>query len=85
LQINCKGLVCEPVGNSYTPFRCFRTKRERRARLDAERIGNCRLIEGDAYDIVELARDPADMVIMANTFHGVPDKAKLGRAIASAL
>ena len=56
-----------------------------RARLDAGGVSNCRVVEGDAYDIVELAREPVDMVIMANTFHGVPDKARLGHAIASVL
>jgi ubiquinone/menaquinone biosynthesis C-methylase UbiE len=56
-----------------------------RARLDAANVSNCRVVEGDAYDIVALAGEPADMVIMANTFHGVPDKAGLGQAIASAL
>jgi predicted TPR repeat methyltransferase len=44
-----------------------------------------RLIEGDAYDIAELAGEKADIVVMANTFRGVPDKARLCRAVASAL
>jgi ubiquinone/menaquinone biosynthesis C-methylase UbiE len=56
-----------------------------RPRLDGEGVSNCRVIEGDAYNIVALAGAPADMVIMAITFHGVPDKARLGHAIASVL
>jgi ubiquinone/menaquinone biosynthesis C-methylase UbiE len=56
-----------------------------RARLDTEGVSNCRVVEGDAYDIVELAGAPANMVIMANTFHGVPDKSRLGHAITSVL
>lgn len=45
----------------------------------------CIFIEGDAYQIAALLPWPADVVFMANTFHGVPDKARLGRAVAAAL
>ena len=56
-----------------------------RARLDAAGISNCRVVEGDAYRVAELSFGAADMVVMANTFHGVPDKARLCHAVASAL
>lgn len=56
-----------------------------RARLDAAGLSNWRLVEGDAYDIADLAGDAADMVILANTLHGVPDKTRLCQAVASAL
>ncbi len=56
-----------------------------RARIEAAGLSNCHLVEGDAYDIAELAGGAADVVIVANTFHGVPDKARLCQAVASAL
>ena len=56
-----------------------------RAKIEGAGLSNCHLIEGDAYEIAELAGEPADTVVMANTFHGVPDKARLCRAVASAL
>jgi len=45
---------------------------------------NCKFIAGDAYDIAKLA-GPADFVFMANAFHGVPDRARLAKAIGAAL
>ena len=59
--------------------------RRTRTRLDAAGVRNCRVVEGDAYDIAELVGEMADMVVMANTFHGVPDKTRLCEAVASAL
>jgi ubiquinone/menaquinone biosynthesis C-methylase UbiE len=56
-----------------------------RAKIEGAGLSNCRLIEGDAYDVAELAGEKADAVVMANTFHGVPDKVGLCRAVASAL
>jgi SAM-dependent methyltransferase len=55
------------------------------ARLDAAGVSNCRVVEGDAYEVAELARETADMVVIANTFHGVPDKARLCQAVSLAL
>ena len=59
--------------------------RRTRTRLDAAGVRNCRVVEGDAYDIAELVGEMADMVVMANTFNGVPDKTRLCQAVASAL
>ena len=40
---------------------------------------NCDFIVGDAYDLARLVPGPVDLVLIANTFHGVPDKARLAR------
>jgi SAM-dependent methyltransferase len=56
-----------------------------RVKIEGAGLSNCRLIEGDAYDVAELAGEKADTVVMANTFHGVPNKVRLCRAVASAL
>jgi len=53
-----------------------------RARLADTR---CSLLVGDAYGLAEMVAAPADLVFMANTFHGVPDKPRLARAVASTL
>ena len=46
---------------------------------------NCELIEGDAYEVADLVGRPVDYVLMANTFHGVPDKLRLARGVAAIL
>jgi protein-L-isoaspartate O-methyltransferase len=55
-----------------------------RHRLVENGIANCSVITGDAYDIARLA-GPADFVFMANAFHGVPDRARLAKAVGAAL
>jgi len=55
------------------------------ARLAAAGLTNCTIIEGDAYDVARLVPEPADYMLMANTFHGVPDKPRLARAMAAVL
>lgn len=42
-------------------------------------------IEGDADRMAELVGDKADVVLIANTFHGVPDQTGLARAAAAIL
>ncbi len=56
-----------------------------RAKVAAAGATNCDLIEGDAYAVAELVRQPVDFVLIANTFHGVPDKPRLGRGVAATL
>ena len=55
-----------------------------RHRLLESGVANCEFIAGDAYDIAKLA-GPADFVFMANAFHGVPDPARLAKAVGAAL
>ncbi|HUW97569.1 MAG TPA: methyltransferase domain-containing protein [Acidiferrobacter sp.] len=40
---------------------------------------------GDAMEVGHLTLGPVDYVFMANTFHGVPDKTQLARAVAAIL
>ncbi len=54
-------------------------------RLAESRITNCDFVEGNAYDIARLVSQPADFVFMANAFHGVPERTRLARAVATAL
>ena len=56
-----------------------------RARLRAVGSDRCRLVVGDAYKVADLVDEKADLVVMANTFHGVPDKGRLCRSVATAL
>jgi ubiquinone/menaquinone biosynthesis C-methylase UbiE len=46
---------------------------------------NCTFVVADAYDIARMVPRPVDHVFMANTFHGVPDKPRLVRAVHDAL
>jgi SAM-dependent methyltransferase len=55
------------------------------ARVTAAGATNCTFVVGDAYDVAKLAPEPADFVLMANTFHGAPDKLRLARAVAAVL
>jgi SAM-dependent methyltransferase len=56
-----------------------------RSRIAAAGAANCEFVEGDAYAVVELVHGPVDFVLMANTFHGVPDKLRLARAVETIL
>lgn len=56
-----------------------------RAKVTATGATNCDFVEGVAYAVAELAGQPVDFVLIANTFHGVPDKLRLTRSIASVL
>jgi ubiquinone/menaquinone biosynthesis C-methylase UbiE len=55
------------------------------AKVAAAGVANCEFIEGDAYAVADLVRRPVDFIFMANTFHGVPDKPRLARAVATIL
>jgi SAM-dependent methyltransferase len=54
-------------------------------RLGENGVTNCEFVEGNAYDIATFVARPADVVFMANAFHGVPERARLARAVAGAL
>jgi len=56
-----------------------------RVRLAESTLANCDYIEGNACDIARLVTQPADFVFMANAFHGVPDRVRLARAVATVL
>jgi ubiquinone/menaquinone biosynthesis C-methylase UbiE len=56
-----------------------------RLRLTESGVRNCDYVAGDAYEIARLAPAPADLVFMANAFHGVPDRPRLARAVCAAL
>ncbi len=57
------------------------------ARAKVTEVGatNCDFILGDAYAVAELVKHPVDFVLMANTFHGVPDKPRLASGVATIL
>ncbi|HVB90258.1 MAG TPA: class I SAM-dependent methyltransferase [Beijerinckiaceae bacterium] len=58
-----------------------------RARRRTEACGvdsRCSFILADAYAI-DRSTSPADLVLLANTFHGVPDKMRLSGAVGRAL
>jgi SAM-dependent methyltransferase len=56
-----------------------------RAKVAATGAGNCTFIEGGAYEVSTHVPWPADLVLIANTFHGVPDKARLATAVTAVL
>ena len=56
-----------------------------RHRLTDSDVTNCDFVTGDAYELKTLVHDPADFVFMANAFHGVPDRARLARAVHATL
>ncbi len=57
------------------------------ASIEVERSGTTvkEWICADACDLAELVSEKVDYVLLANTFHGVPDKAGMARAVASVL
>ena len=48
-------------------------------------ITNCQWIQGDAMKLSEFVSEPIDFVLIANTFHGIPDKEAMGKSIFSIL
>ena len=54
-------------------------------RLAESGLTNCDFIPGNAYDVANLAPQPADFVFLANAFHGVPERTRLARGVAGAL
>jgi SAM-dependent methyltransferase len=41
---------------------------------------NCTFLQADARELAGLVQEPVDYVLVANTFHGVPDKTALARS-----
>ena len=52
-----------------------------RVRCDESNIANCIFVAADAYDLPKYLTRQADLVFMANAFHGVPDKPRLARVV----
>jgi SAM-dependent methyltransferase len=50
-----------------------------------EEMTNCDWLLGDAMELSRLISAPANYVLIANTFHGAPDKTALAREVAAAL
>lgn len=48
-------------------------------------MNNCDWLLGDAMELSRLIAAPAEYVLIANTFHGVPDKTALAREIAATM
>jgi SAM-dependent methyltransferase len=59
--------------------------RRARAALAEAQVPDCPLIEADARDLAAVIPDPVDLVLIANTFHGVPDQVGLAQAVAAVL
>jgi len=57
------------------------------AELNVKTVGapECRWVVGDARDLPQLITDPVDSVLIANTFHGVPEQAELSRSVSDIL
>lgn len=56
-----------------------------RKRLAEGGVANVTFTPGDAYEIAAMVKEPADLVFMANCFHGVPDAERLAHEIAKVL
>ena len=56
-----------------------------RRQLVQSEITNCDFVVGNAYDLSKLAPRPVDFIFMANSFHGVPDRPRLARAVLDTL
>ncbi|MBN6742976.1 methyltransferase domain-containing protein [Acidithiobacillus sp. MC6.1] len=55
------------------------------AKVVCDGMTNCDWLLGDAMELSHLIPAPVDYVLIANTFHGVPDKTALAREVAAAL
>ena len=59
--------------------------RKAKEEVAAMGAGNVTFVQGDAGDLPELLIEPVDLVIIANTFHGVPDQMKMAQAVRQVL
>jgi ubiquinone/menaquinone biosynthesis C-methylase UbiE len=59
--------------------------RTARTRLTEIGVSNCTLVEADAFEIGRVLREPADHVLLANVFHGVPNGSGLACAVRDVL
>jgi SAM-dependent methyltransferase len=56
-----------------------------RAEVARQRTSVSKWLCGDANDLTELLSERVDFVLIANTFHGVPDQTSLAKAVADIL
>ena len=56
-----------------------------RVRLAEAGMTNCEFIMADAMKLDAVVSEPVDYVLLANTFHGVPDQLGLARVVATKL
>ncbi len=56
-----------------------------RAEVARQRTWVSKWLCGDANDLTELLSERVDFVLIANTFHGVPDQTSLAKAVADIL
>jgi ubiquinone/menaquinone biosynthesis C-methylase UbiE len=56
-----------------------------RARVAGPEAANVRFVEANAYDLPLHIHEPVDHVLLANAFHGVPDRPRLAAAVRSIL
>lgn len=59
--------------------------KQARHEIDSQGAPPARLLEGDAFDLPALVPEKVDYVLLANTFHGVPDKPALAQVVRSVL
>ena len=56
-----------------------------KAEVAASGADNVTFVEGDAGDLPDLVNEPVDLVIIGNTFHGVPDQTEMAQAVREVL
>lgn len=56
-----------------------------RIRLTEHGLTNVTYLDADAYQVAEIVPRKVDHVFLANAFHGVPDRARLAKAVHAAL
>lgn len=54
-------------------------------RLGEAHVTNCEFKAGDAYALATLTPWPADLVFLANAFHGAPDRPRLAKVVGTVL
>ena len=56
-----------------------------RRKSEQQNIKNCLWVQDDAMDLAALIPEKVDFILLASTFHGVPDKEALGKSMLSVL
>lgn len=56
-----------------------------RAKTACRGFQNCRFVQADARALADVVQQAADCVLVANTFHGVPDKVAMAHSVLAVL